>query len=247
MRIVLPVTPVAVGCEHDLGYVLGDVARMAIEAAVRPSQWVARLCVVIEPPSRPAIRVVTERTICPQAPIMMLVAVARAACQRCILKPQRAVAFLARHHGMAPDQRKPRDVMIEGRYAAPIVLAMASLAANTEPAVVPVVLAMAGHTGRRQLVMVEIAGVAGIALHLCMCGPERKLGRFVVIEANRGPLVLVVARLASGSVPSGMDILNLVAVDAGRADSLVAFADMAAGARDIAVRGLQREPGLVVV
>jgi hypothetical protein len=68
-----------------------------------------------------------------------------------------------------------------------------------------------------------------------------------MIEANRGPFVLFVARLARGSVPSGMDILNLVAVDAGCADPLVAFADMAAGARDIAVRALQRKLGLVVV
>lgn len=44
-----------------------------------------------------------------------------------------------------------------------------------------------------------------------------------------------------------MDILNLVAIDAGCADPLVAFTDMARGARDIAVRTSQRKPGLVVV
>lgn len=137
--------------------------------------------------------------------------------------------------------------MIEGGYATPIVLAMTCLATNAKPAVVPVVLAMAGHTGCRQPVAIEIASVARIAFNLCMCGPERKFRRFVMIEANRAPFVLIVARLAGGSVPSGMDILNLVAVDAGCADPFVAFTDMAAGARDIAVRTLQRKPGLIVV
>jgi hypothetical protein len=60
-----------------------------------------------------------------------------------------------------------------------------------------------------------------------------------VIEADRGPLVLFVAGFALGSVPSDMDILNLVTIDARCADPLVAFANMARGARDVAMRSLQ--------
>jgi len=178
---------------------------------------------------------------------MMLVPVAGGARQRRILEPQRAMAFLARHRGVASDQWKSRDVVIEGRYAAPVVLAMASLAPNAKLPFVPIILAVARRTHCRQLVAVEIAGVAGIALNLRMCGPERKFRLFVVIEVNRDPLVLVVATFALGPMPSGMDILNLVAIDACCADPLVALANMAGRARYIAMRTLQRKRGLVVV
>ena len=68
-----------------------------------------------------------------------------------------------------------------------------------------------------------------------------------MIEADRDPLVLFVAAFALRSISSGMDILNLVAIDAGCADPLVAFADVARGAGDITVCASQRKPGLVVV
>jgi len=157
------------------------------------------------------------------------------------------VAFLACHDGVVSDQRKSRYVMIEGCYVAPIVLAMASLAANAKLTVVRIVGAMAGHTCRCQLVAIEITGVARIAFDFCMGGPEREFRVLVVIKADRGPLVLLVAGCALGAVPSAMDILNPVAIHARRADSLVPFANMARGARHIAVRTLQRKHGLAVV
>ena len=55
------------------------------------------------------------------------------------------------------------------------------------------------------------------------------------------------AAFAFGAVPSGVDILNLVAIHACGADALVAFADMARGAADGTVRTLERELGRVVV
>jgi hypothetical protein len=157
------------------------------------------------------------------------------------------MAFLARHHGVVSDQRKSRDIMIEGCYAAPIVLAMASLAASAKLTVVRIIGAMAGHTCRRQFVAIEIAGVARIALDSCMGGPEREFRVLIVIKADRGPLVLLVAGCALGAVLSAMDILNPMAIHARRADSLVAFANMARGARHVAVRTLQRKHGLAVV
>ena len=68
-----------------------------------------------------------------------------------------------------------------------------------------------------------------------------------MIEADRGPLVLVVATFALRAVPSGVDVLNLVAIDARCTDSLVALADMAGGACHVAVRALERKFGLVVI
>jgi hypothetical protein len=102
---------------------------------------------------------------------MMLVLVARGARQRGIPEARRAMAFLARHDCMASNQRESRDVVVEGRDAAPIVLAMASLAPNAKLALMPIVLAMARDTCCRELVTIEIASVARIALDLRMCGP----------------------------------------------------------------------------
>jgi len=65
MHVVLPVTRIAVRRQHNLGNVLGDVAGVAIDAAVGSRQRITRLRIVIEAPSRPTIRVMAERTICP--------------------------------------------------------------------------------------------------------------------------------------------------------------------------------------
>ena len=68
-----------------------------------------------------------------------------------------------------------------------------------------------------------------------------------MIEANRAPLVLVVAGLAFGAVSSGVNILNPMAIDARGADPFVAFANMARGAEDGAMCALEREFGLVMI
>jgi hypothetical protein len=157
------------------------------------------------------------------------------------------MTFLARDNAVACDERKSGDIVIERCDAAPVVLAMASLAPGAKLALVPVILAMARHACCRKLVAIEITGVARIALDLCMCGPERKFRVFIVVEADRDPLVLFVAAFALRSISSGVDILNLVAIDAGCPDPLVAFAGMARGARDITVCASQRKLGLVVI
>ena len=89
--------------------------------------------------------------------------------------------------------------------------------------------------------------MAGIALHLSVCGPEREFCVSVVIEEDGGPLILLVASFAFSAIPASVNVLNLVAIDARSADPLVAFADVASGARDGAVRTLQWELGFVVV
>ena len=137
--------------------------------------------------------------------------------------------------------------MVEGGYAAPILLAMASPAANAKLGVVSIIVAMARHTCGRQLIAIKLTAVARIALDLCMCGPEGKFRVLIMIEADRAPLVLFVASSALGAVPPGMNILNPVAIDARCPDSLVAFANMARRAGDILVRTLQRKSGLAMV
>jgi hypothetical protein len=157
------------------------------------------------------------------------------------------MAFLAGYDGMTPDQWKSSDVVIEGLYLTPAGLAVALLAAAAKLAFVPIILAVTRHTGRRQLVAIEIAGVARIAFDFRVRGSQWKFRRLVVIEANRAPLVLVVTGFAFGTVPSSVNILNLVAIDARSANPFVAFANMARGAEDGAMCTLERELGLVVV
>src|ERR1700757_2188314 len=112
------------------------------------------------------------------------------------------MAFLACDDGVASEQRKSRYVMVEGCYAAPIVLAMTALAANAKLPVVSVILAMARHAGCCQLVAIEIACVARIALDFRMGGPEREFRVLIVTKADRRPLLLLVAGCAFGAVPS---------------------------------------------
>jgi hypothetical protein len=178
---------------------------------------------------------------------MMLILMAGGTSERRAFEQQSAMAFLTGHDGVAPDERKSGDVVIEGRYAAPAGLPVTLLTTAAELALVRVILAVTRHAGRRQLVAIEIARVAGIALDLRVRGFQRKLRRLVVIEADRAPFALVVAAIALAAVSSGVDILNLVAIRARGADALVAFVNMARRARDGTMRPFQPELRSVVV
>ena len=77
VHVVPAMTPIAVRAQRNRGHIPGNVASLAIEAAVRSCQRVARLCVVIKAPPRPTIWIVAERAVRPQATVMMTVRVAR--------------------------------------------------------------------------------------------------------------------------------------------------------------------------
>jgi hypothetical protein len=220
---------------------------MAIQATVRSRQRVVRLCVVIKAPPRPTIRIVAERAIYSEAALMVLVAMAGGAIQRRALERRRAMASLARNDGVAPDQRKSRDVVIEGRDAAPIVLAVTSLATIAKLTVVPIVLTVTRYARGRQLVAIEISGMARVAFYFRVGASQRKFRRLIVVEANRAPLILLMARLALGAVPSAVGVLNLVAIETRGANSFVMFAAMARGTSHGAMRAAERKLGLVVV
>ena len=247
MGVVLAVTRIAIRGQSDLGDLLGDVAGVTIEAAMRPSQRVTRLRVMIKAPPHPTIRIMAERAVRTQATLMMLVGVAGRAIQRRALKRQRAVAFLTSYDGVASNQRKSSDVVIEGLYLAPTGFSVTLLTAATKLALVPIVLPVTRYTARCQLVAIEIAGMARIALDLRMRGSQRKFRRLVMIEEIRFPLVLFVTGLAFSAVSSGVNILNPVAIDACRADPLVTFANMARRAGNGAMCALEPELGLIVV
>lgn len=232
MRVVLPVARIAIRGQLDPGDVPRNVAGLAIEPAVHARQREARLCVMIKAPSLPTVRVVAERTVRPQPPFMMEVPVAGVAAQRRSLEQQGTMAFLARHDCVTSNERKPGEIVIERGYSAPADLYVTALAAISELALVPVILEMTGPTSRRQLVTIECSGMARIALHLRMRSPQWEFGLLVMIEANCAPLVLAVAALALGTVPFVVNILKPVAIDARRANPLVALTDMASRTSD---------------
>ena len=148
---------------------------------------------------------------------------------------------------MAPDEWKSRDVVIEVLHLPPAGFTMALFAAAAELPFVPVVLLMTGNACRRQLVAVQIASVARIALDLGVCRSQRKSCRPVVIKVDRDPFVLIVTAIAFRAIPPEMHILNLMAIDTLGTDALVALPNMARGAGDDPMRALQRKPGPIVV
>ena len=226
MRVVLAMAGQAIHRQRSLGDVLGDVAGLAIEVVVGPGQRVVRLLVVVIAPAFPAIRVVTRLALRPQAPLVMLVAVAGVTIQRRALVLKRAMTFLASHNGVAADQRKSADVMVEGRCSTPVGLSVTLLATISKLAFMLVIFFVTRHTGRFQFVAIDIPRMAEIALDLHMrC--SQWVFRLVMVEVNRLPLLLIVAAFALGAVTSGVNVLDLVTIHASGADALVALATMA--------------------
>lgn len=154
MGIILAVTRIAISRKGNLGDIPGYMARLASDASVRSGEREPRLRVVVKAPPRPAVGVVTERTIGPQAPVMMLVPMTIGTNQRRALELQRSMAFLARHDGMVSDQWESREVVIEGRYPAPTGLAVALFAAAAKLTTVAIVLPVARNASRCQLVAI---------------------------------------------------------------------------------------------
>jgi hypothetical protein len=226
---------------------LGDVAGLAVETAMGTGQRVARLRVVIKAPAFPTIRIVTRPAVWPQAPLMMLIAVAGVAVQQRAFEHQRAMALLASDHGMASNQRKSSDVVVEGRYTTPTGLSVALLAATAKAAVMPIILLVARHASGCQFVAIEVSCVAGIAFDLRMRASQWKFRRLVMVEMNRFPLCRRVAAFALCAVSSGVNVLNPMTVGAHGAEVLVALANMASGAGHGLVCALEWKPGRAVV
>jgi hypothetical protein len=214
VHIIRAVARVAIRRERNLRDIFSDVAGVAIEAAMRPGQWVTCLFVMVKAPPRPAIWIVAKRAVGPETAFMTSIPVAGCAAQQCVLEAQRTMALFARHDGVAPDEWESRDVMIERGYASPIVLPVTLFATIAEPPAVPIILPVTGYARRCQLVAVEIAGMTSVAPDLRVCGSQRKVCRLVMIETNGAPLVLVMTAFALGTISAAVDVLNAVAIGA---------------------------------
>lgn len=235
MDVVQHVAAVAAGLQNDLGDVLDGVAGVTIEALVGSCQRVFGLGAVIEAPAGPTVRVVTERAIGTQASLVKLILMATGAGCSGVLERSGAVTLLARHDRMTADQRKAREVVIERNRFAPGGIPMTPLAATPQLPFVGVVLLVAGHTTRRQLVAKQITSVAEVAFDPGVAAPQRKF-RLAVIEPSRLPHRLIVAVLAFWAIASQVNVLQAVAFDAAGGDVGIALAGMARRAIDRPMR-----------
>ena len=148
-RSLVHVIPVVAGiaagrCDDllDIGYLM---ARVTSHGTMRTQQWVACLLVVIEDPSFPTIGVVADSAANnTESTRVIRILMAAYACAGCILERSRSMAFFARYCRVQSDQRKSRQVMVEGDLLSPARFLVALLAIATELALVRVILAMTG-------------------------------------------------------------------------------------------------------
>jgi hypothetical protein len=206
MDVIPAMAAMAGGRQNDSCDILRPVAGVAIQAFVFSRQRVFALSVMIEEPSHPSIRVVTKRAIGSEPTFVVLILVALRASSRRIFERRRAVAFLARHDGMATKQRKSGDVVIEMERLTPAGFLVALLATAAELGLVGIVLSVTSEAVGGELFAIEIARMAVVALDLDVTASEGIL-RLIVLEMDGLPFVLVVAGLTFCSVPIRVNVL----------------------------------------
>ena len=103
---------------------------------------------------------------------MVGILVASAAGPLRILEGLALVAGLARDRSMQTDEREPRQVVVECDLLPPVRFVVTGFALGTELAFMGIVLLVAGGAIQRELVTVEIAGVAGVAKNLSVLALE---------------------------------------------------------------------------
>ena len=247
MRVIAAVAAIT-SCwrGHFVGRGRG-VTRLALCCAMSTRERILGIFVVIESPKFPTIGVVTMLTCRPELALVLSILVAGRADPQRIAVSLRAVAGFARHRCMQANQWKARDVVIEHDFLPPVRFGVARFAACAELAFMRVVAFMTSDAGCRELVAIEIALVAGIALDLFVCAPQRKFRRFVVIEFNGFPFFRAVTGLAFRAIAALVNILDFVAIGTGVRQVFVALANMTNRAWHLGVCAVERELGFAMV
>ena len=220
---------------------------MALQTFVRSGQRKARLLVMVEPPPGPAVRVMTLRAVGPKAAGVMLVLVATRARPRRVLEGWRAMTILAGDRCVKANEGKPREVVIERDLVAPAGFVVALVAARSELAFVRIILLVAADARGCQLVAVEIAFVARVALDLGVAAEKREFCRLGMIEVHRLPGLRGMTGLALCAVSPAMRVLQAVACTASSGQVLVALTDMTCGTGDFGMGADQGEPRLGMI
>lgn len=124
---------------------------------------------------------------------------------------------------------------------------MAGLTVLPELAPVGVIRRVAGVARRRELILVEIATMAALALQARMRPPQREICRLGMVERHFFPLRWRVATLALPAISPAMNVLNRMARDAFSRQILIAFTDVASRALNPLMRTFERKSRLGVV
>jgi len=154
---------------------------------MRSVERITGLRIVIETPTRPAVRVVAQGAVAREAAFVMSVLVAARTGARRVLERSGAMALLAGRYRVTANQRKSRDVVIESHTPPPARFLVALFAAAAELSFMGIVFLVTRHAIRSELVPIEVAGMTGVALDLRMLAAQWELGHPVMIEAHRLP------------------------------------------------------------
>ena len=189
----------------------------ATQVAVCTQQLEVGLFAVIEDPHRPAVGVVAVLALSSQCCLVFIVvSMAADALQLGILEGGRQMAFFAGHRGVQAKQGEAGQVMIENNTVAPAGHLMAALTLLAFLSVVNIIRLVAAETGDRQVFIVNVAAMAGVAQQLLMLALQWKVGVVLVIEATFFPLLLVVTGLTFFAVTAMVRIVVAMTVDTER-------------------------------
>jgi len=225
--------------------VAGDARRIT----VRPIEHKLGPLRVIEVPDLPVASVMTRRTIdAEHSLVLVLFLVAPDALPLRILVSRCRVTGLAFDAGMASEQWKARLVVVKANRPLPVRSVVALLALPPQLLTVLVVLLVTCVAVRRELVAVQMPGVASRALRLRVSARQRVLRVAIVPKDNVAPRLFRVATGAPVAVKVLVRVVLAVAADAGLQRAFVALrVTMTVLAFDVAMLAAELEDRQLVV
>ena len=164
------------------------MARGAFQSGMRAGQREAGLPIMIEAPKGPTVRVMATIASLPQRQLMERILVAVRACRRRLAIGIGAMALFTWHGRVKSDQGKICNVVIERYLSTPARLIVASLTVLPELTFVGIVRPMTSIASRRQLILIEVAGMTTLTFYARVRSPEWKLRDLRMIERDFGPL-----------------------------------------------------------
>jgi hypothetical protein len=203
--------------EVDLTRERRSVARVTYEVRVSPVEGEIGLCIVIETPERPTVRIVALLAGGSQPlEVNIFCLVAADAADLGVLESRRDVALLASRHRVKTQQREPRQIVIEEDARRPLALVMALLACGPFLSPVDIVRPVAGVAGSVQRLLIQRPYVTPLTSDVPVCTPKRKFRQLIVVEDFGFPSRFAVASLTIRSVAPAVLVVRAVAANAKR-------------------------------
>ena len=191
------------------------VATQAVEPFMGTGEREVGLDPMVEPPSRPAVRVVATLAVRSELAIVRVgLRVADTALAADVAELRRLVTRFARLHCVQPQERKPGDIVIETNLLPPARVAVTTAAVVALTPGMSVVVEMAGCTFRRKFFLLRVRAMALLTGGLRVLAVEWEVRLLGVIEAHLLPAPLRMAARAVAPVAPPMDVVSRVASDA---------------------------------